>query len=89
MTVDELAKAIGAEVTGDGSLSLMSCATLDEAGPGQDLELHPSLRYAHSRGYIQDLASRNGFEIVHTEAHPIREDQRVAIPGLFAWLVKR
>lgn len=35
MTVQELAKQIGAEVSGDGSVSIRSCATLEEAGPGQ------------------------------------------------------
>ena len=64
------------------------CFSVEEAAAGRELELHPSLRYAHSRGYIQSLAARNGFEIVHTEAHPIREDQQAPIPGLYAWLVK-
>ena len=35
MTVAELAKEIGAEVVGDGSASVHSCATLEDAQPGQ------------------------------------------------------
>ena len=35
MTAKELAQAIGAEVSGDGSLLIQSVATLDDAGPGQ------------------------------------------------------
>ncbi|HEX8523629.1 MAG TPA: UDP-3-O-(3-hydroxymyristoyl)glucosamine N-acyltransferase [Tepidisphaeraceae bacterium] len=35
MTVAELAREIGAEVSGDGALSILSCATLEEARDGQ------------------------------------------------------
>lgn len=35
MTVNELAKTIGAEVTGDGSVAITSASTLDDAKPGQ------------------------------------------------------
>jgi UDP-3-O-[3-hydroxymyristoyl] glucosamine N-acyltransferase len=35
MTVDELAREIGAEVVGDGSASVLSAATLEDALPGQ------------------------------------------------------
>ncbi len=55
----------------------------------QEMALRASLRYAHSRGYIERLAALNGFDIVAFAEHPIREDQRAAIAGLFAWLVKR
>ncbi|WP_161798999.1 methyltransferase domain-containing protein [Caenimonas sp. SL110] len=55
----------------------------------QEFALRASLRYAHSRGYIERLAAENGFDIVEIAEHPIREDQRAAIAGLFAWLVKR
>ncbi len=55
----------------------------------QELALRPSLRYAHSRGYIERLARESGFDVVEIAEHTIREDQRAAIAGLFAWLVKR
>jgi UDP-3-O-[3-hydroxymyristoyl] glucosamine N-acyltransferase len=35
MTVDELASEIGAEVVGDGSATILSAATLEDAQPGQ------------------------------------------------------
>jgi UDP-3-O-[3-hydroxymyristoyl] glucosamine N-acyltransferase len=35
MTAEELAREIGAEVSGDGSISILSCATLEEAKEGQ------------------------------------------------------
>src|SRR4051812_40221475 len=35
MTVEELAKEIGAEVVGDGSATVLSAATLDDAQAGQ------------------------------------------------------
>src|SRR4051812_4580689 len=35
MTVNDLAKEIGAEVAGDGSATVTSCTTLEDAAPGQ------------------------------------------------------
>ncbi len=35
LTLSELAAAIGAEVAGDGQAAVSSCATLDDAQPGQ------------------------------------------------------
>ncbi|MES2784776.1 MAG: methyltransferase [Pseudomonadota bacterium] len=55
----------------------------------QDMALRASLRYAHSRGYIERLAALSGFDIAAIQEHPIREDQRQAIPGLFFWLSRR
>jgi predicted TPR repeat methyltransferase len=51
--------------------------------------LQPSMRFAHSRSYVEALASAHGFEIAAMSEHPIREDQRKPIPGLYVWLVKR
>jgi predicted TPR repeat methyltransferase len=53
-----------------------------------DFLLRPSLRYAHSPGYIRKLAVQYGFEFGPTQSHPIRDDQQIPIPGLFAWLAK-
>lgn len=61
-----------------------------ELAPGPDPSvLQPSLRYAHSRAHIESLARNAGFEVAAMAEHPIREDQRQPIPGLFAWLVRR
>ncbi len=64
------------------------CFSVEAAPEGADLALRPSLRYAHSRGYIEKLAEQYGFEILATAEHPIREDQRTPIAGLFAWLAR-
>ena len=38
---------------------------------------------------FNQLAEQYGFEIATTAEHPIREDQRTPIPGLFAWLIRK
>ena len=48
--------------------------------------LRPSQRYAHSERYLRALALRHGFEVRSTLQHPIREDQRQPIPGLYMYL---
>jgi predicted TPR repeat methyltransferase len=55
---------------------------------GQDVELRPSLRYAHSRAYVESLAQAGGFETVKLAEQAVREEQRAPIAGLFAWLKK-
>jgi UDP-3-O-[3-hydroxymyristoyl] glucosamine N-acyltransferase len=45
MRVDELAREIGAEVVGDGSADVTSCATLEDAQPGQ-LSFLANIKYA-------------------------------------------
>lgn len=59
--------------------------TVEEA-LGEELELRPSLRYAHSEAGLRRLADANSFRIAAIERRPVREDQRQPIPGLFAWL---
>lgn len=53
-----------------------------------DMELRPSLRYAHSERHLREEASGHGFWVDRVEARVLREEQRQAIPGLFAWLRK-
>ncbi|MBA3771409.1 MAG: tetratricopeptide repeat protein [Ramlibacter sp.] len=64
------------------------CFSLEACDEGVEFTLRPSLRYAHSFGYIQKLAEQYGFEIGATAGGSIRDDQGKPIPGLFAWLVK-
>lgn len=59
--------------------------TVEEA-LGAELELRPSLRYAHSEAGLRRLADANGFRVAALERRPVREDQRQPVPGLFAWL---
>lgn len=59
--------------------------TVEEA-LGEELELRPSLRYAHSEAGLRRLAAANSFRLAAVERRPVREDQRQPVPGLFAWL---
>lgn len=65
------------------------CFSVEAAPEDQDVVLQPSLRYAHSAGYIRKLAEPHGFDISATARHPIRDDQGTPIAGLFAWLARR
>ena len=65
------------------------CFSIELAAGAADYVLQPSLRYAHSAGYIRKLSEQYGFEFQRTSAHPIRDDQRSPIPGWFAWLSRR
>ncbi len=60
--------------------------SLEQAPPAQDLVLQPSLRYAHSRGYIERLAAANGWQVQWLEAAAIREDQRRPVMGWYVHL---
>jgi predicted TPR repeat methyltransferase len=57
----------------------------EEAGDA-DFTLRPSLRYAHSEGYVRALAVQHGFDMLELRHRPVREDQRVPVPGMFCWL---
>lgn len=65
------------------------CFSVESAGDGRDVALQASLRYAHSRGYIEGLAARSGFDVGASAEHAIREDQAAPIPGLYFWLTRR
>ena len=53
---------------------------------GQDIQLLPSLRYAHSEAYIRRLADEAGFTSVRISEAPIRHDQTTPIMGLYVYL---
>jgi predicted TPR repeat methyltransferase len=63
------------------------CFSAELAALGEGFLLQPSLRYAHSEPYLRELAQRHGFEVGQFLRHPIRQDQRRPIDGLFAFLV--
>ena len=50
------------------------------------LTLLPSLRYAHARRHLAELAAAHGFEWLGARMGVVREDQRAAVPGLFVYL---
>lgn len=64
------------------------CFTVEES-TGAEVALRSSLRYAHSEAGIRRLAAAHGFDVSAIERRPVREDQRVPVPGLFAWLQRR
>lgn len=64
------------------------CFTAEQAQQG-DIELRPSLRYAHSEAHVRQLAQQHGFEVERIERRAVRHEQRMPIPGLFCWLRKR
>jgi predicted TPR repeat methyltransferase len=62
------------------------CFSVELAPDEQDFVLRPSQRYAHSERYLRELALRHAFEVRSVLRHPIREDQRQPIAGLYVWL---
>jgi predicted TPR repeat methyltransferase len=65
------------------------CLSVERAPEGKELALQGSLRYAHSRRYIEKLAAQSGFDVCSVSEHAVREDQRVAIAGLYFWLTRQ
>lgn len=66
------------------------CFSAEVASPeARGFELLPSLRYAHAESYLRELAGQHGFEVAKLSREPIREDQRQAVDGVFAYLVRR
>lgn len=63
------------------------CFSVEEA-QGAGFQLRPSLRYAHSEAYLRGLAAAHRFKVEALERAPVREDQGVPIPGLFARLAR-
>lgn len=60
--------------------------SVEQADPGRDLQLRPSLRYAHSRPSIERLAADHGLGVRALWAAPIREDQRRPMQGWYVLL---
>lgn len=59
-----------------------------EAGPDtpSGFLLSPTLRYSHSEQYLRRVAAQQGFAVESLLSKPIRQDQRQAVDGLFAYL---
>jgi predicted TPR repeat methyltransferase len=60
--------------------------TIELAANVQDIQLLPSLRYAHSEAYIRRLADEARFTRVRVSEAPIRHDQTTPIMGLYVYL---
>lgn len=52
----------------------------------QELQLLPSLRYAHSERYIRRLAQASGFRVDDISRAPIRHDQGRPVEGMYVYL---
>ncbi|WP_137920208.1 tetratricopeptide repeat protein [Hydrogenophaga sp. 2FB] len=50
------------------------------------LQLRTSLRYAHTPGYVEQLAQAQGFRVRQTWQAPLREDQLKPVMGLYVLL---
>lgn len=60
--------------------------TVEEPSNAEDLQLLPSLRYAHSEAYVRQLALACGFKIDDMQRATIRVDQAKPIQGLYVYL---
>jgi predicted TPR repeat methyltransferase len=60
--------------------------TVERAEDGRDIQLRPSLRYAHSEAYVRRLADETRFTGVRVSEVPIRYDQTTPINGLYIYL---
>ena len=79
-----------AERAMDHGVFCFSVEVIDASGDGgAGYCLRPSLRYAHSRGYLFGLAAEHGFEVVSTQSAAVREDQQRAVPGLYVYLRRK
>jgi predicted TPR repeat methyltransferase len=56
------------------------------ASAERELQLLPSLRYAHSAAYVQRLATACGLVVDEMRAAPIRYEQGKPVPGLYVTL---
>jgi predicted TPR repeat methyltransferase len=66
------------------------CFSVEVLPPGRgDFLLLASLRYAHSRDYLQRLASAHGFDVIVEKQAQVRSEQRTPVQGLFVYLGKR
>jgi predicted TPR repeat methyltransferase len=60
--------------------------SVELAGGEPGLQLRPSLRYAHTSGYVEQLAQANGFRTRQIWQAPLREDQQKPVVGLYVLL---
>lgn len=81
--LDEVFRRLAARMARDGVFAF----TVEES-TGEEVELRPSLRYAHSEAGVRRLAREHGFRVEHLERRPVREDQGQPVPALFCWLEK-
>jgi len=74
-----------ARVLRAGGVCAFSAEAAEDAGDA-DFVLHGSLRYAHTRGYLERLARQHGFSMLRLTRQPFREDQRVMLQAWYGVL---
>lgn len=65
------------------------CFSLEEHTGGEAFVLRPTRRYAHSLAAVSSLADARGFDVLHTERAPLRDQGAQPVAGVYAWLVRR
>lgn len=66
------------------------CFSAEEPeAPELDVQLLPSLRYAHGEAYLRRVAAVHGFETLALRRETIRHDQQRPVEGLYVWLKRR
>jgi predicted TPR repeat methyltransferase len=64
------------------------CFTVEPATGDAEVQLLPSLHYAHSESYVRRLADQHGFEVDASFRAALRNDQEQAVEGLYFYLSK-
>ena len=54
----------------------------------QELQLMPSLRYAHPEAYVRRVAAAAGLQVRAMHRAPLRQDQAQPVPGAYYYLAK-
>jgi predicted TPR repeat methyltransferase len=60
--------------------------TVEAPANDEDLQLLPSLRYAHSERYIRRMVQASGFKVNEMFSAPIRYDQAQPLEGMYVYL---
>jgi predicted TPR repeat methyltransferase len=60
--------------------------TVEAPANDEDLQLLPSLRYAHSERYVRRLAEATGFQVDEIFSAPIRYDQARPLEAMYVYL---
>ncbi len=75
-----------ARLLAPGGLFAFTVELPSRDAPDRELQLLPSLRYAHSERYVRRLAAQCGLLVDELRAAPIRHEQTKPVPGLFVTL---
>jgi predicted TPR repeat methyltransferase len=82
--LDEVFACLSPRVRSQGLLAF----TIEESDAGKDVQLHPSLRFSHALGYIDQLAQGHGWRQVHLHRAPLRLDEGRPLMGCYVYLQK-